>query len=79
MEGGIKAAYRAEIAEADDPDAKLKEIEDRLNKLRSPFRSAETFWIEEIVDPRDTRRLLCDAETAAPLRETGPSRFMMRP
>ena len=80
MEGGIEAAYRAEIAEADDPDARLKEIEDRLNKLRSPFRSAETFWIEEIIDPRDTRRLLCDfAETAAPLRETGPSRFMMRP
>jgi acetyl-CoA carboxylase carboxyltransferase component len=80
LEGGIEAAYRAEIAEADDPDAKLKEIEDRLNKLRSPFRSAETFWIEEIIDPRDTRRLLCDfAETAAPLRETGPSRFMMRP
>ena len=47
---------------------------------RSPFRSAETFWIEEIVDPRDTRRLLCDfAETAAPLRTTGPSHFMMRP
>ena len=29
------------------------EIEERLNKLRSPFRSAETFWIEEIIDPRE--------------------------
>jgi len=80
LEGGIEAAYRADISEAEDPDAKLAEIEDRLNKLRSPFRSAESFWIEEIVDPRDTRALLCDfAETAAPLRETGPSRFAMRP
>ena len=59
---------------------KLAEIEDRLNKLRSPFRSAETFWIEEIIDPCDTRALLCDfAETAAPLREVGPRLFKMRP
>ena len=58
----------------------MAEIEDRLNKLRSPFRSAETFWIEEIVDPRDTRLLLCDfANTVAPLREPGLRLRMMRP
>ena len=80
LEGGIEAAYRAEIAAADDPAARLAEIEVRLNKLRSPFRSAEAFWIEEIVDPRDTRRLLCEfANAAAPLRRTGPSQFGMRP
>ena len=80
LEGGIEAAYRAEIDAAPDPAARLAEIEERLNKLRSPFRSAETFWIEEIVDPRDTRRLLCDfANTAAPLRAPGPRAFGMRP
>ena len=52
LEGGIEAAYRAEIDAAADPAAKLKEIEDRLNKLRSPFRSAEKFWVEEVIDPR---------------------------
>src|SRR6202051_1029650 len=60
LEGGIEAAYRADIDAADDPQAKLKEIEDRLNKLRSPFRSAEKFWVREIIDPRKTRSLLCD-------------------
>ena len=80
LEGGIEAAYRADIDAADDPDAKMAEIEDRLNKLRSPFRSAETFWIEEIVDPRDTRLLLCNfANTVAPLREPGLRLRMMRP
>jgi acetyl-CoA carboxylase carboxyltransferase component len=80
LEGGIEAAYRADIADADDPEAKLAEITERLEKLRSPFRSAETFWIEEIIDPRDTRRLLCDfANTVAPLREPGPSTHTMRP
>jgi hypothetical protein len=28
--------------------------------VRSPFRTAERFGIEEIIDPRDTRPLLCD-------------------
>ncbi len=73
LEGGIEAAYRADIAGADDPVAKQAEIVERLEKLRSPFRSAETFWIEEIIDPRDTRKQLVDfANTAAPLRQAGP-------
>src|SRR5262252_1801975 len=73
LEGGIEAAYRAEIDAAADPAAKLKEIEDRLNKLRSPFRSAEKFWVEEVIDPRKTRSLLCEfARLAEPLRTPGP-------
>jgi acetyl-CoA carboxylase carboxyltransferase component len=80
LEGGIEAAYRAEIDAAPDPKEKMAEIEERLTKLRSPFRSAETFWIEEIIDPRDTRPLLCDfANLAAPLRRPGPSSHAMRP
>src|SRR6202047_964894 len=73
LEGGIEAAYRADIDAAEDPVAKLKEHEDRLNKLRSPFRTAEKFWVEEIIDPRKTRSLLCEfARLAEPLRTPGP-------
>ena len=80
LEGGIEAAYRAEIDAAADPAAKLAEIETRLNLLRSPFRTAEAFWVEEIIDPRDTRRLLCDfAKIAEPLRAPGARAFPMRP
>ena len=80
LEGGIEAAYRAEIDAAPDPKAKLAEIEARLNALRSPFRTAETFWVEEIIDPRDTRKLLCEfANLAEPLRTPGPRAFSMRP
>jgi acetyl-CoA carboxylase carboxyltransferase component len=80
LEGGIEAAYRAELTAAADPAEKMAEIEERLTKLRSPFRSAETFWIEEIIDPRETRPLLCDFATlAAPLRRPGPSSHGMRP
>jgi acetyl-CoA carboxylase carboxyltransferase component len=80
LEGGIEAAYRAEIDAAPDRNAKIAEIEQRLNRLRSPFRTAETFWIEEIIDPRDTRRLAVEfANLAAKLREPGERRFCMRP
>ncbi len=80
LEGGVEAAYRAEIDAAIDPAVKMAEIDARLNALRSPFRTAEAFWVEEIIDPRDTRRLLCEfAELAAPLRAPGVSRFGMRP
>jgi acetyl-CoA carboxylase carboxyltransferase component len=80
LEGGIEAAYRADIEAAPDPQAKLAEIEQRLNRLRSPFRSAETFWVEEIIDPRDTRKLVCEfVRLAEPLLSPGVSRFTMRP
>ncbi|MGA9869174.1 MAG: carboxyl transferase domain-containing protein [Acetobacteraceae bacterium] len=80
LEGGVEAAYRAEIEAAPDPAARLAEIGARLEALRSPFRSAEAFLVEEIIDPRDTRPLLCEfANMAAPLREVGQSMFTMRP
>lgn len=59
IEGGAEVAYKAELAAAPDYDAHLQKIKARLNRVRSPFRSAEFFEIEEIIDPRDTRPVLC--------------------
>src|SRR5690349_8508698 len=60
IEGGLEAAYRRELEAAEDPVALRAEIEERLNAVRSPFRTAERFGVEEIIDPRDTRPILCD-------------------
>ena len=60
IEGGVTAAYRREIRESDDPEAKRLEIEDRLNEIRSPLRTAHAFGIEDMIDPRQTRPLLVD-------------------
>jgi acetyl-CoA carboxylase carboxyltransferase component len=60
IEGGVQAAYRREIEAAPDPDARRREIEEKLHRFRSPLRTAEAFGIEEIMDPRDTRPLLCE-------------------
>ncbi len=60
IEGGASAAYRREIDSSADPEAKRDEIERRLKAVASPFRTAEAFNIEDIIDPRDTRPMLCD-------------------
>lgn len=78
--GGLEAAYRAEIEAAPDAAAKRAEIEARIRRFASPLRSAEKYDIEEIIDPRETRALLCEfAALAAPLRIPGAVRFGLRP
>ncbi|MNZ96991.1 Methylmalonyl-CoA carboxyltransferase 12S subunit [compost metagenome] len=60
IEGGVMAAHKKEIEEADDPIAKRKALEDYYLRIGSPFRTAEKFGIAEIIDPRETRAILCD-------------------
>lgn len=58
--GGLEVAYKSDLEAAGDPGAELAAIKARLEKVTSPFRSAERFNVEDIVDPRDTRPLLCE-------------------
>lgn len=60
MAGGIEAAYRKELLESDDPEALLASLYKKFDAIQSPFRTAESFFAEEIIDPRDTRPLLVD-------------------
>jgi len=60
LEGGLEVAYKAELAASDEPERLKSEIAERLNRLRSPHRSAEFYEIEQVIDPRDTRPILCD-------------------
>ena len=60
VEGGVAAAFRREIQAADDPKAKEKELEAGLRAYSSPFRTAEALAVEEIIDPRETRPILCE-------------------
>ena len=60
IEGGTAIAYKREIENAADPEAKRAEIEARLQAISSPFRNAHAFGVEDIIDPRDTRPLLVD-------------------
>ena len=78
----MQAAYRRQIEASEDPQALRQEIEHRLSKFTSPFLTAEKFGIEEIIDPRDTRPLLCEwIENAYRLLPSplGPKKRGMRP
>jgi len=80
LEGGIEAAYKAQLEAAEDPEALRAEIEQRLASRQSPFKTAEAFLVEEIIDPRDTRPLLCEfAELAARVQRKGPTAHGLRP
>ncbi|HZU76769.1 MAG TPA: carboxyl transferase domain-containing protein [Dehalococcoidia bacterium] len=60
IEGGVDAAYRRDIASSPDPEARRRELEQRLVEMRSPIGAAEAFNVPEIIDPRDTRRRVCE-------------------
>jgi acetyl-CoA carboxylase carboxyltransferase component len=60
IEGGAAAAHRAEIEAAADPKAELARLEKHYHKLASPYRTAERFGVVDVIDPRETRSVLCD-------------------
>ena len=65
VEGGVAVAYRREIEQAADPKAREAELEAELREYGSPFRTAEAFGVEDIIDPRETRYYLCRFINAA--------------
>ena len=59
-EGGIEAAYKRQLAEAADPIAFRAELMARIESARGPIGPLNKFQMEEMIDPRDTRRYVCD-------------------
>ncbi|HCD27921.1 MAG TPA: propionyl-CoA carboxylase [Gammaproteobacteria bacterium] len=82
LEGGVAVAFHREIAAAADPEAKRRELEEQLRQNRSPFPRAESFAVHELIDPRETRPILCEwVEWIQPQLDTllGPVSFCVRP
>jgi methylmalonyl-CoA decarboxylase subunit alpha len=83
VEGGVAAAFRREIASAENPLARQQELEAELRSLASPLRTAEAFGVEDVIDPRHTRQYLCrfiDAVQGRMKTEIGPKlRMGVRP
>lgn len=82
VQGGVEAAFRAQLAAAADVQAEIERIRRTLSSVTSPFRTAERFGVQDLIDPRDTRPLLCswvrDAYQVLP-EVTGPPAFGTRP
>jgi len=77
-EGGIEAAYKRQLAEAADPAALRAEIDARIESVRGPVGPLNRFEIEEMIDPRDSRRLACEWVADAYRIVSQPSRLQPR-
>jgi acetyl-CoA carboxylase carboxyltransferase component len=60
IEGGVMAAHKREIEQAPDPKSKRQELEELYSNISSPMRTAEKFGVLDVIDPRETRSILCD-------------------
>jgi acetyl/propionyl-CoA carboxylase alpha subunit/acetyl-CoA carboxylase carboxyltransferase component len=78
-EGGIEAAYKRQLAEAADPVALRAELEARIESVRGPIGPLNRFQIEELIDPRDTRRYICEWIGPATRVASAPTRLTSRP
>ena len=83
-EGGIEAAYKRQLAEAEDPVALRAELEARIESARGPVGPLNKFQVEEMIDPRVTRKMVCDwVETAYKILKQpgrlGPRAIEFRP
>ena len=66
LEGGIEAAYKRQLDAAQTPEEREKLMNDLLaqfEQVRNPIKTAHSFGIEEIIDPRDTRSIVCEVSS----------------
>lgn len=68
VEGAVDIAYRKEIQAAPDPAQRRVELIDHFKGQLGALRAAEHFGIDDVIDPRDTRRLIVETLRTAPPR-----------
>jgi acetyl-CoA carboxylase carboxyltransferase component len=75
-EGAVNIIHRKELAGADDPEAKREELlDDYLERFSNPYIAAERGYVDDVIEPRDTRRRLAQSlEMLRSKRETIPQR-----
>ncbi|KAF3760916.1 ClpP/crotonase [Cryphonectria parasitica EP155] len=60
LEGGVEASHARELREAGDRREEVyNELVEDYTRLQNPVRTAAAFDIPEVIDPADTRRILC--------------------
>ena len=75
-QGAVEIVYRRELADADDPASRREElIDEYAERYANPYLAAERGFIDDVVDPADTRRLLAASlEMLSTKREDLPKR-----
>jgi len=58
IEGAIDVAFRKDYESAPDPKARRQQMIDETRTRIGPLRAAEGFGVDDLIDPRETRRRL---------------------
>jgi acetyl-CoA carboxylase carboxyltransferase component len=71
-EGAVNILFKKQVSEAEDPNAKRKElVDDYEDKFNNPYVAASRGLIDDVIEPRDSRRVLIKAlEVTLSKRET---------
>jgi propionyl-CoA carboxylase beta chain len=74
--GAVEILYRKELAAAADPAAELQRLSDEYSaRFANPYLAASHGYLDDVIDPRDTRPRLIDAlRTLAGKRDRNPPR-----
>src|SRR5881394_1778050 len=75
-EGAVNVIYREEIAQAKDPDERRTQlVAEYVARFANPYVAAARGYIDDVIEPRETRRRLVAAlRSLASKRETNPRR-----
>jgi propionyl-CoA carboxylase beta chain len=75
-EGAVNIVFRSELEQAAEPEARRAElIDDYKERFANPYTAAERGYVDDVIEPRRTRPVLCDAlELTLTKRAPGPKR-----
>jgi acetyl-CoA carboxylase carboxyltransferase component len=75
-QGAVEIVYRRELEQAADPDARRAELVDEYTeKFANPYVAAERGYVDDVIDPADTRiKLIAGLEMLSSKREELPRR-----
>jgi propionyl-CoA carboxylase beta chain len=73
-EGAVNIVFRKELADAEDPEARRRELSDEYREtFASPYKAAELGYIDAVIQPEETRpRIISALEMLATKRDTNP-------
>ena len=56
-EGAVEIVYRRDLAEADDPVGRRRElVEEYTERYANPYAAAERGYVDDVIDPAETRQ-----------------------
>ncbi len=73
-EGAVDIIFAKQIAASEDPAALRQELMDTVRDTIDPYIAASWAYVDDIIDPADTRAVICEALATAETKRQKPPR-----